>query len=146
MPVQGSLNLADVTMSCQPVQVQDDELHPSLLSPEKPSVTVPELSPAFQEIINRLVQQHLVEMSRMDGVLQLRQAQKSRPSYKQNQLSIFINYITVLERSFRIGFNYQLDQFMIGLGQTSHGLCSAVIFKQIWSMFFIASTLVVGTC
>ena len=78
MSATGSLNLADVRMSCQPMQFQDDELHPSLLSPRKPSVTVSELSPAFQEIINRLVQQHLVEMSRMDGVLKLRQAQKSR--------------------------------------------------------------------
>lgn len=75
MSARSSLNLADVRMSCQPVQVQDDELHPSLLSPRKPSVTVSDLSPAFQEIINRLVQQHLVELSRMDGVLQLRQAE-----------------------------------------------------------------------
>lgn len=82
MSVQSSLNLADVRMSCQPVQVQDDELHPYLLSPRKPSVTVSDLSPAFQEIINRLVQQHLVELSRMDGVLQLRQARKGHSSYK----------------------------------------------------------------
>lgn len=75
MSAQTSLNLADVRMSCQPPQVLDDELHPSLLSPRKPSVTLSELSPAFQEIINRLVQQHLVEMSMMDGVLQLRQAE-----------------------------------------------------------------------
>ena len=78
-----SLGIADVKI-IQPPVVQDDELHPSLLSPKKAVFDGVELhplaiSPAFQELINRLLQQHLVEMSSvMDSMLQLRQATQGK--------------------------------------------------------------------
>eukprot|EP00438_Fugacium_kawagutii_P022147 Skav208976 [mRNA] locus=scaffold1039:30075:37578:+ [translate_table: standard] len=75
-----TLDMANV-QSIRPPLPRDD-VHPAELSPRLG------VSPAFQDLINRLVQQHLVEVSMIDSVL-LRQAEldasKAHPSTRSSR-------------------------------------------------------------
>ena len=71
--VQSPVNMNDVKNMKPPSPPDEDLLHPSLLGP-KSHLPIAAVSPAFQELINRLVQQHVIEMSVLDINRRHRQA------------------------------------------------------------------------
>lgn len=71
--VQSSPNMNDVKSMKPPSPPDEDLLHPSLLSPNS-HLPIAAVSPAFQELINRLVQQHVIEMSLLDSNMPHKQA------------------------------------------------------------------------